>query len=354
MSKFNSRHFLVSFVALCIFFAAVPGVFAQRFGQIKPIDDNKPASFETQASSAVIAESGSKTIEIPELVGEIVPYRKVALCPKVNGRLVQVPLFSGDLASEGSAIAVIDPRDFELNVAQAKAALEVLKARLKLLETGSRPEEKKQALEAVKQAEANMENARADFLRISDLFTAGAISKQALDAAEAKKTVTQAQWEGAVQQRSVVEKGPREEEKEATRAQIRQQEASLELARLQLDYASLRAPFQGIVSMRHLDEGAYVTTNTPVYTILQIDPLFAVVDCPERFFPLLNIGAKADVTVDALPGKIFHGTLLRVPPSIDSKNRAARLEITINNPEFTLKPGMFARATFVVTPAIKP
>jgi len=203
------------------------------------------------------------------LVGEIVSIRKAAIGTKVAGRLASVPLFVGDLASAGQVMATLETQDLELSLLQTEANLEGTKARLKILETGSRPEEKKQAEEEMRQAKANMENARSDLLRVRDLVQSGAVSKSAGDAAEARATVTEAQYQSAFQKKALVDLGPRLEEKDALRAQVRQLEAAMKMARLQLEYACLRAPFNGMVAQRLSDEGTFVTTTTPIYLFIQ-------------------------------------------------------------------------------------
>ncbi|HOY67211.1 MAG TPA: efflux RND transporter periplasmic adaptor subunit [Candidatus Ozemobacteraceae bacterium] len=305
-------------------------------------------------SAPVPRQEPGSLVAMGELIGEVGPMRKVALAFKVSGRIERVPLFAGDAATAAAPIAMLEPRDFELSVEQAAAALEAGRARLRQLETGARPEEKRTADENLKQSQANWENAKADLARNADLFKAGALSKQALDAAEAKAKVTEAQYLALRAQKALVDQGPRLEEKDVARATIRQQEASLQLAKQQLEYATLRAPFAGVVAQRHLDEGAYVTPAAPVFTFMQVDPVKLNVECPERFVPALSAGLKAIVTVDALPGRQFTGILERTPAAIDSKTRSANAEIIVSNPESILKPGMFARVKFLDPAVARP
>ncbi|HNW34121.1 MAG TPA: efflux RND transporter periplasmic adaptor subunit [Candidatus Ozemobacteraceae bacterium] len=284
----------------------------------------------------------------PELVGEMTPIRSVQLGTKVPGRLKFVPLFVGDAASAGAEIASLEKREYELAVEQAEATMAGTEARLKLMEVGARPQEKQQAVEQMKQAQANMDNAKSDLRRLVDLFAKGAVSKSSLDEAETRVKVTEAQYMSSKQQHEIVLQGSRAEEREAMRAQLRQQNAALELAKMQLDYAVLRAPFDGVVAARHADEGAYVTNTSPVYTFVQLDPIFAVVDCPERYLPQMKAGLKATFRVDALPGKSFTGTLERIPVTVDSRSRTARAEFSLANPSLELRPGMFVRATLLL------
>jgi len=325
---------------------------------VPPAPDPRPAVQQETAVAtmadlqpATASQETDPLTAMGELIGEVGPMRKVALAFKVSGRIQGIPLFAGDFATAAAPIATLEPRDFELSVEQAAAALEVGRVRLRQLETGARPEEKSTADENLKQSAANWDNAKADLARTIDLFKAGALSRQALDAAEAKTKVTEAQYLALRAQKSLVDQGPRLEEKDVARATIRQQEATLQQAKQQLEYATLRAPFAGVVAQRNLDEGAYVTPAAPVFTFMQVDPVKVSVDCPERFVPALSTGLKAIVTVDALPGKQFTGVIEHIPAAIDSKTRSANTEIIVSNPDGTLKPGMFARVRLSVSAA---
>ncbi len=297
---------------------------------------------DTAAPQTASGSGGERAFQ-GEMVGEVTAIRKVSLAFKVPGRLAKVPFFSGDMATDGAEVATLDDRDYRLAVSQAQASLEISRIKVKQLDTGSRPEERRAATENLNQAKANRDNSQAECTRNRDLFKVGAVSQQTLDAAEAKAKVAEAQYLAALQQKSLVDQGPRAEEKESARAAVKQQEASVELAKLQLEYTVLKAPFSGVIAQRHLDEGAFVNSANPVYTIVQLDPVFVVVDFPERFLPGLNLKMIGTVTLDALPGRRFTGKLLRLPGIVDSKTRTARLEFSVDNPDHLMKPGMFAR-----------
>lgn len=336
-TRFSLR--LTALCLLCLACGPAPRVVLADFpaSVSAPTQTGAPAAgIITPAQTAPLSGPG-------EMIGEVTAMRKVALAPKVAGRLLEAPHFAGDAVEAGKIVAKLDPRDFEISLEQATAALENAKVRLKQLETGARPEEKRAATENLKQAQANRDNAQSDLARIADLFKAGAVSKQALDAAEAKAKVTEAQYLGMKEQKALVDQGPRNEEKDAARAAVRQQEAMVKMAALQLEYASIVAPFSGLIAARQADEGAYLTNSTPVYTIVQVDPIQVLVDVPESFVARLQPGMTAEITVDALPGQKFKGSLERVPAALDPRTRVARAEVIVPNPERLLKPGMFAR-----------
>jgi RND family efflux transporter MFP subunit len=93
-----------------------------------------------------------------------------------------------------------------------------------------------------------------------------------------------------------------------------------------------------------VDEGALVQTNQPIVSILENNPLLAVVFVIERDYPKMAIGQQALVTTDAWPGQTFTGRIRRIAPLVKETSRQARIEIEVPNPDHRLKPGMFVRA----------
>ncbi|MBF0408991.1 MAG: efflux RND transporter periplasmic adaptor subunit [Candidatus Riflebacteria bacterium] len=301
--------------------------------------------------SAVFAENicasdSERTARLGEITGELMANRKVALAFKVPGKIKEMLFNMGDQVSTDQPLARLDSRDFEINRKQAQAGLEAIRAKLKQQENGARPQEKKQAEELVRQAKAAHENAGSDLKRTQELFTAGGASKQALDAAIARATIAETQYRSALQQKDLVLEGPRQEDRDATAAQARQQEAVIDNTSLQIEYCTLSAPFSGLISQRHADEGAYVTTSIPVFTIVENDPIIAAIDVPENFSSCFKQGLSAELKVFAFPGETYQGRVIRIAPVIDPKNRTLRVELAVTNKDLKLKPGMFVTARF--------
>ena len=115
----------------------------------------------------------------------------------------------------------------------------------------------------------------------------------------------------------------------------------------------LKAPFSGIVSGKYYQNGEMFSgaPNTQVgkaavVSIVQINPLKAIVNISERYFPLIKTGMEATIITDVFPEKPVQGKVLRVYPTIDQISRTFQVEITVPNPKEELRPGMFCRATF--------
>ena len=119
--------------------------------------------------------------------------------------------------------------------------------------------------------------------------------------------------------------------------------AQFELAKLDLDYTSIRAPIDGIVSERLIKVGNMVTVNQSVFVVTDFDPLLASLFVPERELDKLRAQQRAAVSADALPGQHFTATIDRISPTVDPKTGTFKVTIAVADPTRRLKPGMFGR-----------
>lgn len=125
-------------------------------------------------------------------------------------------------------------------------------------------------------------------------------------------------------------------------------EANVALAQARLEQASIAAPFSGIVGLRAVSVGAYVTPGDRLVGLADIDPIKVDFRVPELVLSSLRPGQVIRVTVDAVPGKTFEGKIYAIDPTVDANGRAVRLRARIANPDRLLFPGLFARVQIVV------
>ena len=123
--------------------------------------------------------------------------------------------------------------------------------------------------------------------------------------------------------------------------------AELALARLQLDYTEIRAPFDGIVAKRHVKLGNMLEQNAPAFRVTTYDPLIAKLYVPERELNKLASEQYAELRVDALPGQKFAGVVDRVSPVIDAETGTFSVTISVSDTDGKLKPGMFGRVSII-------
>ena len=123
-------------------------------------------------------------------------------------------------------------------------------------------------------------------------------------------------------------------------AEVQVAQAEVERADTILGFATLRAPFDGVVTARHVDRGhlVRVAAGEPLLVISRVDPVRVVVEVPETDALVVRPGRHTSLRVQSLPGARFNGQVTRTSESLDTGNRTLRVEVDIANPEGTLKP----------------
>lgn len=130
---------------------------------------------------------------------------------------------------------------------------------------------------------------------------------------------------------------------ERVSAELQGQKAEYDLARLDLEYTSIRAPISGYISERLVRAGNLVALHDPVYRVTSYDPLLAVLHVPERELRVLRKGLEVSVALDAWPGEKFAGEIIRISPVIDPATGTFRVTAAVTDRGDMLKPGLFGR-----------
>ncbi len=123
--------------------------------------------------------------------------------------------------------------------------------------------------------------------------------------------------------------------------------SAFRLAQLELNYTVIRAPIDGVISQRQVKVGNTITANTPLFRIVDLDPLLAYLYVPEREFRKLIAEQQAMVQVDALPGRQFQARIARISPVIDANSGTFKVTLEVVDTTRSLKPGMFGRFNIV-------
>lgn len=139
-----------------------------------------------------------------------------------------------------------------------------------------------------------------------------------------------------------------------TRQQFDQLATQYEIAQSNVEFLKentrLMAPFYGVISGKYFEDGEMYSgaPNTAsgkaaILSVVQINPLKAIVNVPESFYPLVGEGMKPRIQSDTYPGEIYTGTIIRKYPTVDPSTHSFQVEIRIDNPGEKMRPGMFAR-----------
>ena len=124
--------------------------------------------------------------------------------------------------------------------------------------------------------------------------------------------------------------------------------AAVELARVQLDKASIMAPFAGIVGLRRVSVGEYITAGQALVSLEAIDPVKADFRVPEKYLPAIKVGQTILIKVDAFPEDSFEGKVYAIDPHLDVAGRSLLVRAVVPNTDQRLRPGLFARVTVLL------
>lgn len=239
----------------------------------------------------------------------------VTIAPKVSGTVTRLPLYIGDVVQRGQVIARLEDAEFVQAAAQAEAEMEVARAQRS-------------------EAESAAEIAARDLKRTEDLHTREIASDSQLDQARAVELTA----------RSAVA---------VAGAQVERARAARQAAEVRLGYATIRADWEGgdgerVIARRFAEEGDTVGANTPLLSVVELDPITAVFFATQRDYGRLAVGQPVRITADAFAGEAWTGEIERIAPVFDEASRQARIEVRVPNDGRRLKPGMFVRVEVVL------
>lgn len=167
----------------------------------------------------------------------------------------------------------------------------------------------------VDQAKAKLDNTKSLFDRSKDMFNKNIVSKEIFDDAQFQYETAKSQYDNAV---------------------------------LQLEYASIRAPLNGIITKRSLEIGDFISNNQVVYTMADYDVLWAKIYVPEKEIGKIKPGQKAKIEVEAFPEKSFDAKVKMINPVIDPTSGTVKVTVEILRGKTGILPGMFA-SVYILT-----
>lgn len=167
----------------------------------------------------------------------------------------------------------------------------------------------------LQQAQANLALAQTKYKRAEELQRRGFLSQQARDEA---------------------------------RNDLQVQQANVALARARLEKASILAPFDGEIGLRYVSVGDYVSSGQDLVTLQATNRLKADFRIPEVYLGQIHVGQKLEVGVDAMPGRVWTGTVTAISPLVDVAGRSLVMRAVIDNNDDLLRPGLFARVNVLL------
>ena len=259
------------------------------------------------------------------LPGNIQPVTEAPILARASGYIVKRTVDIGDRVKGGQVLAEIEAPELAQQIRQAEAGIEQAKSAVQ------------QASANLTQGKANENLSRITAQRAEHLLSKGVVSRQDNDNA-------QAQWQA--QQANV-----QALEKAVSAAQSNQLASEANLARLKEleSYLKVRAPFDGVITVRNVDVGALVNEgSTLLYRIAQTDHLRTYLNVPQADAGSVRVGQEATLAISDLGGRKFRGTVTRTANALDPATRTLLVEVQAPNPTGQLLPGMYTEVDLSV------
>jgi len=281
-----------------------------------------------------------------EYVGVMTAHRKVKISAELGGLIERLSFEKGDRVRDGMPLAEVGATSARLQVKEAAAAAEAARSGLNKVEKGSRPQEIQIAKSAVSAAEAALFEAEKNYQRIKSLYDIRAVSNSSYDTAERELATARASMESAKQQLVLALEGPRIEDIEAARATLAQAEATLAMAGDRLKKSMIRAPCDGIIAFRDVEQGEVIPPGTTITEIVELGRMKIKFALSEKDVHLLKDHTQFLFTVDAIPRKEFSCRVFFLSPTADTSTRAFPLELVVDKPDPNMADGMTTRVKF--------
>jgi membrane fusion protein, multidrug efflux system len=280
--------------------------------------------------------------------GKVEASQKVELAFQVSGLLDSLPVKEGQKVAKGEVIAQLRQDEFQARLKALQGQLDQARAGLKALRSGDRPEQQLRLEAQLRAANAKLANARAEFNRQEFLLQSRATSRADFDIAQSGYKVAQEEHEAA---RQALEKGTmaREEDIEAKEAEVRGLEARVVESNTQLTDSTLRAPYDGVIARRFVEEKQSIRAKEPVVKFQDVDEIIVALDVPEAFMAADLRSADFDQILaefSAAPGLQFPVRIREVAQVADPVTQTFQVRAAMKAPtDVRLLPGMTATVT---------
>ncbi|WP_161795846.1 HlyD family secretion protein [Synechococcus sp. GFB01] len=253
----------------------------------------------------------------------------VDIASRVPGTIAQVAVEENQAVHRGELLVLLDPRDARIRLLQAEADLQEARRQASALQAQARASLSGAAAAAdvavadQQVAAAELERAQADLRRLEFLLRQGVVSRQEVDRAravyaQARGQLTRSQASALQSQASRRQVRVEGEKAAAAQARIRQLEAALDEAQLQLGYQRILAPGDGRIGSLTAEPGRQVQPGQPLMTLVAPQP-WVEANFKETQMDALRPGQAAEVSIDAFPGRRLRGHVVSVAPAAGSR-----------------------------------
>lgn len=242
---------------------------------------------------------------------------------RASGYIKEVRFKEHQYVHQGDTLLILDNREYQIKVKEAEAALLDVKGSKEVLHSGIETSQTNIAVQDanIAEAKAKLWQLEQDYRRFARLLKEESVPEQQYEQAKASYEAAQARYQALLEQRKAAQSQFTETTRRTTSAEaaILSKEASLDLTRLNLSYTVLTAPYDGYMGRRTLEPGQYVQAGQTISYLVRNTDKWVTANYKETQIIHIYIGQEVRIKVDALPGKLFHGTVTAISEATGSK-----------------------------------
>lgn len=334
----------VSWMVLVVLVGVVGLLFYRNVEKGSAMQEESAENFQIRVPlvQVIEVESGD-ALEVRKFTGVAKEGKTIKQSFRVPGPLVAFDVEIGKRVAKGDILGKIDPRDYELKVQQVAAGLEEANSALSMMKTGARAEDIA-ALEAnLAATEAQFETADKNERRYAELLESGSASQAQYDQIKMVRDSAKAARDAAQKQLEKGKAGARAEEIQAMEAKIAGLKVQQQQAKNALEDTILRAPSDGYVSQKYVENGEIVAPGIPVLAFTDVSQMEVEVSIPEALLIRQNDFETYTCEFEIYPGELFPAQLKEIGQALQSGKQGYPLDVVVTDSKGKLlHPGMAA------------
>jgi membrane fusion protein (multidrug efflux system) len=243
--------------------------------------------------------------------------------PRISGYVNDIHFDDNQRVKKGELLIALDDRDLKIKVDQAKVAIESANAMVQVAKANlSSARANAEAVKAnTESAQVRIRKATQDYNRYEKLLSEKSVTQQQFDAVKAEKETAEAQLELIRKQEEAagVQANAMAEQVNVALTTVKQKQSDLDYANLQLSYASITAPQNGVVSRKNVQPGQFVQAGQPLFTVVNDSDVWVVANFKETQVASMKIGTDVDVVVDAFKNKTVKAYIASFSPATGAR-----------------------------------
>jgi len=332
------RYRLPVILALLILLALI--VFLVVYGRKKPAAEEEEAVVVSVRVAMVARESIAAEVTA---LGTIFARKEATVSSKIAGQIKTMALLKNKLVHEGDVVATLEARDVQAQRAEAASAVDEARTNLRNVTGGTIPQTAAQDEKALRDARANLANARAVYERRLKLYVEGGIAKKDLDASELARTTAENDLRLAEATARLHAATMSPNDRRVAEAKLKQAEDRLAALDTQLSYATIRAPLTGVIAEQFQFQGEFAAAGAKLFAIDDVSEVIVKAPVADTVAAQLKAGDTARIYPQSLPGEEFVGVISLVSKASDPQNRTVEVWVNLKNEDGRLRADSAAK-----------